>query len=56
MKQQIEELLEKLKEISNEKHNQGINLHDVSEGLSEWNFGYSEGLEHAIQTIESLIK
>ena len=56
MEKTLEKLLEELREISKEKHNQGAGLHDVSTSLSEWNFGYSEGLEYAIEKIESLIK
>ena len=56
MEQTLKETIEHLKEVSNEKHSEGAVLHDVSSSLSEWNFGYSEGLEYAIEKIELLIK
>ena len=56
MEQALVKTIEHLKEVSNEKHNQGTGLRGVSESLSEWNFGYSEGIEYAIEQITSLIK
>ena len=55
MKKELAELLKHLKDISDEKHNQGIGLHGISDSLSEWNYGYSEGLEYVIEKIEALI-
>ena len=52
----LENLLEHLKEVSEEKHYQGVCLVGVSEGLSEWHYGYSEGLDYAIEKLELLLK
>lgn len=48
--------LQHLKDLSDNKNNQAIGLQGVSESLSEWNHGYSEGLEYAIEQIEQVMK
>lgn len=52
----INQMLEQLKDLSERKNNQAINLQGVSESLSEWNHGYSEGLEYAIEKFEQVMK
>ncbi|MFY0744829.1 hypothetical protein AB1K09_20380 [Solibacillus silvestris] len=52
----LNETLQHLKDLSERKNNQAIGLMSVSESLSEWNHGYSEGLEYAIEQIEHVMK
>lgn len=52
----LNETLQHLKDLSERKNNQAISLRSVSESLSEWNHGYSEGLEYAIEQIEKVMK
>lgn len=54
----LNETLQHLKDLSERKNNHAICLRSVSESLSEseWNHGYSEGLEYAIQQIEQVTK
>ena len=56
MEKTLGKLIDHLKEVSSQKHNQGAGLHDVSTDLSEWNFGFSEGVEYAIDKLEVLTK
>ena len=56
MSNELELLISKLKEESEDKYNQGSGLWGVSDGLSEWNYGYSEGIDYAIEELEKLIK
>lgn len=55
MKEELELLLQQLKDVAEERHNEGNNLRHVSNDVSEWNYGYSEGVEYAIEMIENLI-
>ena len=52
----LNKTLQHLKDLSERKNNHAISLRGVSESLSEWNHGYSEGLEYAIEQIELLVK
>lgn len=52
----LNETLQHLKDLSERKNNQAIGLLGVSETLSEWNHGFSEGLEYAIEQIEQVKK
>lgn len=52
----LNKTLQHLKHLSEGKNNKAIGLHGVSESLSEWNHGYSEGFEYAIEQIEQLMK
>lgn len=52
----LNETLQHLKDLSERKNNQAINLRGVSESLSEWNHGFSEGLEYAIEQFEQAMK
>lgn len=52
----LNDMLQHLKDLSERKNNHAIGLLGVSEALSEWNHGFSEGLEYAIDQIEQLTK
>ena len=55
VKLELELLLKQLKEVAEERHNEGVGLRDVSGELSEWNYGYAEGLDYAIERLETML-
>ena len=56
MNNELELLLKNMKEMSEYRYGKGVNLRGASDNLSEWNFGYSEGVDYAIEKLEELIK
>lgn len=56
MDEKLAEVIRILKELSAEKWTDAINQNTTSHTWSEWDFGYSMGLDFAIELIERTVK